>query len=168
MADLIVEDGTIVANADSYISRANADSYFTNHGSPTDWTGATDANKDSALRYATVFLDSMYTWRGTIADESQVLRWPRAGVVDDEGRDIDDDTIPQKIKDAQCELGLLHLASVLNEAFDRGGAVAREKVGSVEIEYFDRAQAERYMPYIQRIVKGFYKGSISGVTMERA
>src|SRR4051794_29732341 len=110
---LIVEDGTGLATADSYLSLADANIYFTNHGSPVEWTGAADAAKESALRYAARWLDGKFTWIGLLVQGTQSLEWPRIqglaykDTIDWEGRVYD--PVPQKVKDAQCEVALAHL-----------------------------------------------------------
>ncbi len=166
---LTVEDGTVVASADSYISQADADTYFTNHDDPSDWTGATSALKDSALRFAVMTMDGMFEWSGAVQSSTQVLGWPRTSAEDAEGRAIASSTIPQRIKDAQCELAVQHIGSPINAALDRGGDVRRERAGPVEVEYSEGAAAEQVKPLIERILLGLGKrrGAFSG-EIERA
>ena len=166
---LTVEDGTIVANANTYINEVDADAYFTARADPSDWTGATTAVVEAALIYAAAQLDGLIDWNGAIADNDQVLAWPRSGAEDHEGRDILVTVVPQRIKDAQCEMALLHIQSAVNQAYDRGGMVAREKVGPVEVEYFDGAMAEQDYPFIYRLLMGLgtVRGRISA-DIERA
>ncbi len=95
---LIVEDGTGLANAESYLSVADADAYFLAHGNPSDWvdikaTGVlhlpvTPTDGDTVVIGATT-----YTFRtaspsvdGEIligADESESLQNLHAGILDD-------------------------------------------------------------------------------------
>ena len=151
---LVVEDGTGKSNADSYISVTDADTYFTNHGSPTAWTGLSTAEKESQLRYATVTLDGNWEWWGSITVTTQALGWPRSGAEDGEGRSIDTDEIPARVKDAQCELALMGTSNALNSSYDRGNDVRREKVGPIETEYFDGASMAPQLPIIDRILGG--------------
>ena len=58
---LIVEDGTGLDTAESYVSVVDAGTYCTAHGL-TAWTG-TDGVKESALRNATQYIDTMYNFR---------------------------------------------------------------------------------------------------------
>jgi len=60
---LIVEDNTGLANAESYISVADADVYLANMGR-TSWAAATTAAKEIALRKATQYIDTAYSFRG--------------------------------------------------------------------------------------------------------
>lgn len=154
---LTVEDGSVVAGADSYISLADAETYFTNHGPPSGWTG-TDAVKEGALRYAASWLDSTYAWAGVIVDSDQALDWPRSGVYDDEGRLLAADEIPQRLRDAQCEAALEHLSAALNVGLDRGGLVKRRKVGPLETEFADHAPGRRVRDYLDALVAPLTSG----------
>lgn len=75
--------------------------YWTSHGDPATWTDATDAQKTAALVTASEYLDARYgrLWKGIRATETQVLDWPRSGVYDLSWYSVDDDTVPQAIKD---------------------------------------------------------------------
>ena len=151
---LVVEDGTGKSNADSYISVTDADTYFTAHGSPSAWTGLSSANKESALRYATITLDGNWDFWGTITFQTQALSWPRDGAEDGEGRAVGDQTVPSRVKDAVCELALLHTSSALNSNYERGNDIKGEQVGPIKTEYFDGASMEAQLPIITRILNG--------------
>ena len=154
---LTVEDGSVVTGADSYISLTDADTYFTDRGSPTAWTSLADAAKESALRYATAWLDNNFVWRGGIVDQDQVLSWPRYSVEDDEGRYIDSDIVPQVIKDAVCEAALDHQNQALNQA--RTQAVKREKLDVMDTTYQDGSISERIHDYIKLILSKITEGT---------
>lgn len=165
---LVVEDGSVVAGADAYVSLSAANTYFTNHGAPTQWTGATDAVKEAAIRYATQWLDAVFSWRGEVVSNDQVLDWPRAGVYDDENRYVDSDSIPRLLKDATCEAALEHLKSSLIEGKERGGKVKRTKLGPIEKEFMDGAPGERSRPFVSQLVAPFVAYSASGLRLVRA
>ena len=178
---LTVEDGTVVAGADSYISLANAKTYHTAHDDPTDWTSASDAEKcdgkmecrrcekESALKYGAATLDGAFDWDGQITSATQVLAWPRADCSDREGRTPADNVIPQQVKDAQCELAVVHLGTVLTSTYDRDGMVASEQAGPVKIEYQDGAPGEATWPYILRLLNGLaLRRSSVAIDIERA
>jgi hypothetical protein len=117
---LIVEDGTGLSTANSYISVADADAYFEARSNST-WDGAIDDSKEAALLYATLWVDRRYVWPGFIVISTQALSWPRGWAYDYEGRVIDSSTVPQAVKDAVCEAALEHLSTSLNEILARGG-----------------------------------------------
>jgi len=107
-ATFVVEDGTGLSNANSYLSVADADTYHDNHSGSTDWSGATQANKEKALRLATQYLEVRYDgrWKEYRTNEDQSLAWPRAYVYDVDGYYYGTDEIPQCLKDATAELAL--------------------------------------------------------------
>ncbi len=150
---LIVEDGSASATADAYVSLADADTYFAAHGSPSTWTGANDAQQESAIRYATLWIDARYAWPGLIVSQSQALAWPRGGVVDGDGRAMSSTSLPARLVQATCEAALEHLSTALNEILARGGGIASETVGPISVEYFQSANPGRTFPYIDALLK---------------
>lgn len=108
---LIVEDGTGKSDAESYLSVADCDTYWTKHGDPTTWSGATTAAKEEALRMATQYLDVVYgaRFRGYRVDEDQSLAWPRSGIIDRDGYEVPDDALPSKLEEATAEAAHRHI-----------------------------------------------------------
>ena len=161
---LIVEDGSVVPNADSYISVADATTYFENHGDPQAWPNAHQDIKEGALRYATTTIDGMFKWTGEVFSLTQPLGWPRSDATDNENRTIPTNAVPERVRYATCELALLHISKPLNENYDRGGDTKLEQVGPVRVEYFSGAAVEPYMPILTRIIGGLgtWRGAMTG------
>lgn len=156
---LIVEDGTGLSTAESYISVADAGTRHTALGN-TAWTG-TDAAKEAALRRATQYMLQRYRgrWQGNRINSSQALDWPRYSVIVD-GYDVDSDDVPTEIANACADLALRALAADLNE--DQTRAVVREKVGPLETEYAaGSSQATRYVAVDQALAPFFRVGATS-------
>jgi len=109
---LTVEDGTIVANADSYISLADATAYHNDYGSPVEWSAATTSQRESALRQATAYLDDFYKWKGVRSTIDQSLHWPRYGVIDTDNYQIAATTIPVGLKRATAVAALKILQGI--------------------------------------------------------
>jgi hypothetical protein len=165
---LTPEDGSIVAGADTYVSLEAVETYFAAHGAPTDWTG-TNAVKEGALRVARQWIDSAYTWKGGIVDETQALDWPRQGVYDDEGRAVAEDSIPQALKDAQCEAAVEHLRSSLTVPLERAGMLKRERVeGAVEREFMDGAPGARLRSFLTQLLAPLIVSGPGAFRFERA
>ncbi len=154
MAELIVEDGTIVPDANSYATIAEADFYFEKRLHTQTWDNATDEDKAKALMWATRLLDEQVSWSGILVDANQPLAWPRSGFWNRydnlyegenyEGPIIVSDwsqQIPYWLRDAVSEFALHLLAEdrTLETNRDLIG-LSRIKLDSVEIET-DRAQA---------------------------
>lgn len=129
---LIVEDGTVVASAESYLSVSAADTYFAAHGAPATWTGATSV-KENALRMATQYLDAVYggRWRGDRFDDDQVLDWPRENVEID-GVEVEETPLPRVLREACAELAHRHLTETngLFPDIEDTGTVTSESVSA--------------------------------------
>lgn len=97
--------------SNSFISVADADTYFTARRNATAWTGAVaDVKAVALLQAARRLQDEEYA--GTVYDEDQALSWPRNSVYDRNGVWLDPtDGVPQLVKDAQCELALAFLVA---------------------------------------------------------
>ena len=155
---LVVEDGTGLSNANAYISVTEADAYFTARNNSV-WSSKTTPEKEAAILYATSFLDSNFYWLGHIAVTDQALGWPRILVYDREGRSLDSNSVPVRVKDATAELALEALDKSLSPSLARGGDVKRQKVASLEIEYFEKASSIRTFPLVKQILAGLFKDS---------
>jgi hypothetical protein len=161
---LIVEDGTIVPGAESYISVADASTYHTARGN-TAWAAlATDALREAALRRATDYMRQAYRsrWQGYKVNEDQALDWPRYDV-EVEGYAVDSDIVPTEIKNACAELALRASAADLNPDLTQG--VLSEQVGSIQVTY-DKAspQFTRYRA-IDAILSPYLKAGGGGCSV---
>ena len=161
---LIVEDGSIVTGAESYISVSDASNYHTVRGN-TAWAAlTTDALREAALRRATDYMEQVYRsrWQGYKVNEDQALDWPRYDV-EVEGYAVDSDIVPTEIKNACAELALRASAADLNPDLTQG--VLSEQVGSIQVTY-DKAspQFTRYRA-IDAILSPYLKAGGGGCSM---
>jgi len=127
------------ANADSYPSLAYALAYHAAKGNAA-WASATDANRETALRRATTWLDGTYRahWTGyRVNGRLQALEWPRSDVVDIGDYAVDYMTIPPEILRATCEAALRELATPgsLSPDVTDAAIVVSEKVGPISVTY---------------------------------
>lgn len=128
---LTIEDGSIVAGADSYATTADLAAYAVAFGRTIP---AGDPAREALLRRAALQMDAM-AWKGTTVSEAQSLVWPRECVVRN-GFTIPSNTIPEKIKSGQMALATEIYADDLAPPELKKGAVVRNKVdGAVEQEY---------------------------------
>lgn len=157
-----VEDGSIVDGANSFVSVADADSYHSTRGNAS-WTG-TDAVKEAALVRATDYIQQKYNgaWKGCLVSYSQPLDWPRSGITG-----VDEDAIPQRLKSAVCELALEALSATLNPSLERGGAIKREKIDVIEVEYMDSAIGSTKRPAVDGFLSPYLSGSGINVPVVR-
>ena len=109
---LVVEDGTGLASANSYLAVADADTYHTDHSASSTWSSASTANKEKALRLATQYLDAKYgrRWVGTRWSLGQALDWPRSYVVLYDIYVQSTAVLPVELKHATAELALKQLS----------------------------------------------------------
>ena len=141
-----VETGDGLADANSYVAVADADSYHVLRNNTT-WASLTNTVKQAALVYATAYVDANFSWPGRIVRDEQALSWPRNDARDDEERLLTG--LPRKLTDAVCELALIHASTeAVNTTYERGGAVKKESVGPVSVEYFDGGPGGVTYPFL--------------------
>jgi len=159
----IVEDGSGLATATSYIAEADAEQYFENrpnHANIASWTAALSAAKQGALVEGTAWLDQGYVWKvGVKGSADQALDWPRTGAYDAEGYAIAIDEVPVAVERATCEVAIRILAG---ETFspDKDAAVDGVKLGPLEVDFFGdgRSAKGKTFPAIDQILRGLVKG----------
>ena len=88
-------------DSNSYASVAEADAYLAVRGDTSTWTALTTGQKESKLQWAAIYIDTL-TFKGTRSTSTQSLQWPRIGVWDRDGFEVDG--IPQALKNAQAEM----------------------------------------------------------------
>lgn len=132
---LTVEDGTGLANSNSYGTLANATTYFADRANTT-WDEADDDLKTAALIRATDYIEARFGQRflGTKLVTTQALSFPRQGLYDREGTLVEG--LPSKVKQATYEYALRALSGDLwNEPLmnPKGRLVVeRTKIGPIE------------------------------------
>lgn len=138
---LIVEDGTIVAWAESLASVAQADDYLTKIGF-AQWLTMTETQKEQALRRGTLFMSQRYrsAWAGLRVSADQALDWPRSGVVVDGFRMLSSTAIPNEIISA-CIM-LAYKAAHGDLYPDQARAKIKTKLDVIEVEY-DRYSSQQ-------------------------
>jgi hypothetical protein len=141
-------------SGDSYISVAEADTYNDTELNRSDWNDLSQSDKEASLRRSTRFLDQSYTWKGEVNDTDNAHAWPRDDVEDDEGRDIDNTTIPERIKDACSELAYIDAVESELLPTSESGTTQSVKAGSVEIEYGGGQGSGKSLTRVHRLVSG--------------
>jgi hypothetical protein len=146
---LTVETGAGITGANTYISLANADTYADARVAVSAWGSATDDEKNRALVQAARVLDRYVNWIGWKTDDDNVMQWPRAGIyydgygnyyaswdidLADSVYSIDDDEIPQELKDAQCELALVLISKDTQALPSTAGFKSISVAGAVDLD----------------------------------
>ena len=123
------------ADANSYVTLAEAEAYFADRLFTETWDALTDPDKEAVLIWATRTAEARVSnawtkeelpedgtiriltsikgddecfivWTGSPATNTQALAWPRTGMLSRNGFAIPDNEIPQRLKDWQCEIAL--------------------------------------------------------------
>jgi len=130
------------ANSNAYVALSVADQYHLDRPAVgTTWASATSDQKTAAILWATKLLDRLFYWEGSVVDTTQILLWPRAGLVDvNDWSNLDTTTIPALIQYATAEFARQLLVEDLTGNVDlvRQG-IKHLKAGSVAIDFFGTA-----------------------------
>lgn len=144
--------------ADSYSTVEEADAYHSARGHNAAWTGASVAEKERHLKWATRLLDTHYSYQGTRASAEQALAWPRRGVVLD-GCAVAPTSVPLPLKGAVAEFAF----RLLQEDWTAGlGPVVDEGVQVGPL----RTSPEKHVPVpaqVAALVRPLVRGGTGGV-----
>lgn len=135
---LIVETGDQIANANSYVSLAEARSIAQSYGFSLS---GNDTDDEGFLGQGLLYLEGYRNrYKGQKVSADQALQWPRRGATLD-GYDFDDDMIPVMLKQAQSVLGAKVAEGI--ELFP--DATAEEVTGAIRerrVGWFSRSYHE--------------------------
>ena len=168
-ATLIVEDGTIVANANSYVTVAEVTAFCVNYGLDS-WSSLGNTEKITATIRATAFIDSEYNFKGIKMSFDSPLEWPRWGVYDESDVDLTNLTpeemyfyqeIPQALKNACCRAAYEESVSVGVLQSNLVSGIKREKTDVLETEYFGSTPSSAPSKTVYRTIEGFLKNLIT-------
>jgi len=163
---VVVETGAVVANANSYVDVADADSYLRTRARATAWDALDLATKRGRLIQASQYLDATCAWRGDPVSSSQTMGWPRSGVLDKNGTAVDNDIVPTAVVNATIEV------AVAGEITTEASRVALEEtVGPISVKYAygpDVTQGVQRYKYALALLTGLTLGSAHSATVVRA
>lgn len=157
-ANFTPEDGTGLADANSYVDLTYANQYFLDRA-VTTWAGAVDdATRQSALVRATDYVQNRYDGKflGCKFSETQALHFPTGDqqLVDPMTNLPIPDPMPQKLLKAICEYALRALTAALapDPIVDPSGmrvASSTQKVGPIEetVAYQPGSPIYTFIPY---------------------
>lgn len=154
-AVIIVENGTVVTGANSYVTEAELATYAADRGITISGTEAI------LIIQAMDYVENL-EFIGIKTEEDQPLQWPRYNAVVDDYL-IDSNEIPQLLKDGQMEACL-----AIDAGQDPLANVARqtkkEKVDVLEVEYMDNAASKTIVKRITNKLRKLLNGSVSGIS----
>ena len=126
----------LVLNTNSYVSIADADTYFETRIDSADWTAAIEEVKEQALVTATALIDDN-AWIGSAVSSSQALAWPRKNAIYNDDRlglqvTIAEDELPSRVKTAVYEQAL-HLVNNEDVLMGQTQTFESISVGSISL-----------------------------------
>lgn len=150
-------------DANSFVTEAEQIAYMAARLNASAWTTTSGStlteDEKKALIEATRELSAM-RWQGRRVTGTQALSWPRQWAPDPDSpiQDYFDSTaLPQRVKDACCELAFQFINAGTTDvaAMDSATAVKRKKVGPLETEYdtFSRPQGARRFPRVWHLIQ---------------
>ena len=173
VATFVVEDGTIVDGANSYASVAEADAHYLLHLYGQLWSAASTQQKQQALVMATRLINTSVVWKGSPITHLQRLQWPRQGVVLNFQLDltvnpvlgyenttypsfmlVEPNIVPLNVKLATCEM-CRYLLIEDREIGRDNSTTKREKVGPIEVEYFDNTYPDFLPTPVVRFLRDY-------------
>lgn len=161
---LIVEDGTGVANANSYETLVGIRAYASARGVTLS---ATDSVVEAQSYKAMDFLEAQRgRYQGDKTDPAQALQFPRTGVKVD-CVEIDSDVIPAVLVQAQCRLIMEQHAGVELTPTRTDGFVIEDTTGPLTTKYSDKhgggPGSVPIMPAVEALLSPLYSACGQGL-----
>ena len=139
---LVVEDGSVVAGANTYVTLAEFKAWADDRGI----TYGTDAAVTQQIYRAMDYFERLQ-FIGNKANENQPLQWPRTEALID-GYYADATEIPAPVKLAVYEAVVVEAAGNSElEVQDR--RTLKEKIGDIEVQYADNSENRKITPALQ-------------------
>lgn len=130
---LIVEDGSIVANANTYVSDQDYQNYANQRGLTI---GSDSVAREAQLIRAMDYIEKHRAqFKGRKVSSTQSLQWPRNGVYIDNDP-FAGDAIPTELKNAQIEAAVATANGVDLLPSQCKQNVSSESIGDLSVSYF--------------------------------
>ena len=160
------------ATANSYVTLAEANTYFETVPDSSNWTNKTADQQNRALIAATRWIDS-FIFYGDRCDQGQALKFPRNNYqVDDV--ELSCTTIPNNIKYAQYELAraLANETDAMTGNTGTDGNIEEVKLGDIQVKYNTASQGtgtvnnimDKY-PWLQSYLGAYMLGGAGAFQM---
>ena len=160
------------ANANSYVTLTEANTYFETVPDSSTWTNKTDDQKNRSLISATRWIDS-FVYYGDRCDDGQALKFPRNNYQVD-GVELACSTIPVNIKYAQYELAraLANDSEAMTGNVGTDGNIEEVKLGDIQVKYNIQSQGtgsvnnvlDKY-PWLQSYLGAYMLGGAGSFQM---
>jgi hypothetical protein len=148
---IIVEDGSNVSGANSYVTTTELDTYATARG-VTIGAGV----REQWLTLAMDYFEAL-AFKGIKTQKLQSLQWPRLMVYID-GYPVNGTEIPKEVKNVQMQIAMSMFSGYSPNAIIEL-KVKRQKVGDLEVEYMDSSASNPIDPKISEMLRKLVDGS---------
>lgn len=158
--ELIVEDGTGKADANSYASLEDFAAYAEASLYADAYTAATDDQRRKALATATRLIDAAVDFDGVRVSATAALQWPRCGVRRDRGF-WPANIVPDALALATCELAIFLLRGDRTADSDTAGiAEIGLGQGAIAIKFDPTDRPEIFPEVVRRYLEplGSFRG----------
>lgn len=149
----VIENGTQVANATSYVSLLDVRAYAVARG----LTFTEDDTLGDGYVQRAMDVAESESYLGERVSSSQALSWPRRGVYL-HGFELSTSTIPGALKNAVCQLSVDLQAQPIDAPTD-GRIITQEVIGPLSTTYADSGQPVAQFPAYRRLVRLLLAGS---------
>jgi len=179
---LVVEDGSQKSDSNTYRSLTDANAYMEARINTATWDDATEADQKASLVQSARILDRYVEWVGVKTDENQAMEWPRQYVPDPDYKTVDvlnfyvtagdyflpKDAVPERVKDAQCELALVLLCQDTQSVADMAGYSQVSVEGAVDVTADKTDRPGEIPQHVWKIVSMYGKKRHATTKLERA
>lgn len=160
---LIVEDGSLVASANSYVSLVDIKAYAVNRGVTLGADSVIEAQSRKAIDYLE---GKRSEYQGNKITYNQALQFPRYNLYIDDF-EFPYDAIPNELKNAQCQLIIEQSLGVNILPTQSDPAVKSETIGPIKTEYAVNAGSlfEPHLLSVDLLLKPLFKTASSGFSL---
>jgi hypothetical protein len=160
-ATLIIEDGTVITDANAYVTVAEVTSFCTNYGLDS-WALLGNTEKITAIIRGTAYVET-FNFKGEKYSYDDPLEWPRVGVYDDINLEPEYEEfyqeIPLGLKKACCRAAYEESVSPGVLQANLTSNIKRERIDVIETEYFSNQPSKAIYQTIEGFLKGLLKNS---------
>ncbi len=144
---IIVEDGSGIPNANSYVSLVDARGILNPLGQDLN---ANDITAEQEILNGMNYIESFSErYQGIKTNSDQLLQWPRLGVLIYDNQ-IDSNVIPQNLINGQVFAAYeFSQGNVLQPTVDGRSRASAEVVGGVKVSYFDTGAMDGLLIYVR-------------------
>lgn len=166
LVTLVVEDGTIVTGANSFVTETEIVNYALARGVTLPFSTEPDQDAVAVLGIKAADYLRIMPWRGELVSASQPMPWPRknmSGIPT-----FPENAVPPAVKEAQLQLSLLVNNGVELIPTSSGvGYLVKEKIGPIENVYSEKVGVSTdglpILPGIKGLLDPWLLGDMTGI-----